>query len=86
MVADFHRRGVRVLFPMMMWDQGTPDPGKPWPEAIANLWRRSAPTGSTATRRTGFHWRFSLAAEKAGHPLAFEPEAGRRRSARLESA
>ena len=27
MVADFHRRGVRVLFPMMMWDQGTRDPG-----------------------------------------------------------
>ncbi len=25
MVADFHRRGVRVLFPMMMWDQGTED-------------------------------------------------------------
>ena len=23
MVADFHRRGVKVLFPMMMWDQGT---------------------------------------------------------------
>src|SRR5271170_6637629 len=23
MIADFHRRGVRVLFPMMMWDQGT---------------------------------------------------------------
>ncbi len=22
MIADFHRRGVRVLFPMMMWDQG----------------------------------------------------------------
>ena len=26
MVDDFHRRGVRVLFPMMMWDQGTRDP------------------------------------------------------------
>src|SRR5206468_643556 len=24
MVADFHKRGVRVLFPIMMWDQGTP--------------------------------------------------------------
>ena len=35
MIADFHRRGVRVLFPMMMWDQGTRDPGMPWPEAIA---------------------------------------------------
>jgi hypothetical protein len=26
MVADFHRRGVRVLFPMMMWDEGTHEP------------------------------------------------------------
>src|SRR5689334_1899964 len=31
MIADFHRRGVRVLFPMMMWDQRTRDPGKPSP-------------------------------------------------------
>src|SRR5579863_5764616 len=23
MIADFHRRGVRVLFPVMLWDQGT---------------------------------------------------------------
>jgi len=30
MIADFHRRGVRVLFPMMMWDQGTRDLGKFW--------------------------------------------------------
>ncbi|MGC2582418.1 MAG: formylglycine-generating enzyme family protein, partial [Acidobacteriaceae bacterium] len=29
MVEDFHRRGVRVLFPMMMWDQGTHAPGQP---------------------------------------------------------
>ena len=34
MVADFHRRGVRVLFPMMMWDQGTHQPDQPWPQAI----------------------------------------------------
>ena len=40
MVADFHRRGVRVLFPMMMWDQGTRDPGKPWPEAIAEFMKQ----------------------------------------------
>lgn len=22
-IADFHRRGVKVLFPVMLWDQGT---------------------------------------------------------------
>ena len=38
MVADFHKHGVRVLFPMMMWDQGTRDPGKPWPDAIAETY------------------------------------------------
>src|SRR5271156_2625003 len=27
MVADFHRRGVRVFFPFMLWDQGTRDEG-----------------------------------------------------------
>ena len=27
MVADFHRRGVRVLFPVMVWDQGTHNEG-----------------------------------------------------------
>ena len=37
MVADFHRRGVRVLFPMMMWDEGTHKPDQPWPDAIAAL-------------------------------------------------
>jgi len=36
MVADFHRRNVRVLFPMMMWDQGT-NSGVSWPDAIASV-------------------------------------------------
>ena len=50
MVADFHRRGVRVLFPMMLWDQGTRDFGvtgaaKPSPKK----WPRSARMESTAT-------------------------------------
>jgi hypothetical protein len=29
MVEDFHRRGVRVFFPTMPWDNGTRDPGMP---------------------------------------------------------
>ena len=35
MVADFHRRGVKVLFPVMPWDAGTRDEGVPLWTAIA---------------------------------------------------
>jgi iron(II)-dependent oxidoreductase len=76
MVADFHRRGVRVLFPMMMWDQGTRDPGKPWPEAIAELMKELNVDGINGDTQDGVPLAFSLAADKVGHPVAFEPEGG----------
>ena len=76
MVDDFHRRGVRVLFPMMMWDQGTHDSGKPWPDAIAELMKEIGADGINGDTQDGVPLAFSLAAEKIGHPLAFEPEGG----------
>ena len=74
MVADFHRRGVRVLFPMMMWDQGTRQPQQPWPDAIAALMKEIGADGINGDTQDGVPLGFSTAAEKAGHPLAFEPE------------
>jgi gamma-glutamyl hercynylcysteine S-oxide synthase len=74
MVADFHRRGVRVLFPMMMWDQGTRDSGKSWPDAIASLMAEIGADGINGDTQDGVPLAFSLAADKIGHPLAFEPE------------
>jgi gamma-glutamyl hercynylcysteine S-oxide synthase len=76
MIADFHRRGVRVLFPMMMWDQGTRDPGKPWPQGIAELMAEVGADGINGDTQDGVPLAFSLAADKVGHPLAFEPEHG----------
>ncbi|MBV8113538.1 MAG: SUMF1/EgtB/PvdO family nonheme iron enzyme [Silvibacterium sp.] len=76
MVEDFHRRGVRVLFPMMMWDQGTRDPGKPWPDAIAEIMKESDADGINGDTQDGVPLAFSLASDKAGHTLAFEPEGG----------
>jgi iron(II)-dependent oxidoreductase len=76
MVADFHKRGVRVLFPMMMWDQGTRDPGKPWPQAIAELMAEVGADGINGDTQDGVPLAFSAAADKVGHPLAFEPEDG----------
>jgi iron(II)-dependent oxidoreductase len=76
MIADFHRRRVRVLFPMMMWDQGTRDPGKPWPDAIASLMAEIGADGINGDTQDGVPRAFSEAADRAGHPLAFEPEGG----------
>jgi gamma-glutamyl hercynylcysteine S-oxide synthase len=76
MVADFHRRGVKVLFPMMMWDQGTRDPGTDWPTAFAVFMKEIDADGVNGDTQDGVPQAFSLAAEKVGHPLAFEPEMG----------
>jgi gamma-glutamyl hercynylcysteine S-oxide synthase len=74
MVADFHRRGVRVLFPMMMWDQGTRNPGGSWPQEIAELMQEIGADGINGDTQDGVPLAFSEAAQKIGHPLAFEPE------------
>ncbi len=76
MVEDFHRRGVKVLFPMMMWDQGTRDPGKPWPQAVAEFMKEVGADGVNGDTQDGVPLAFSRAAEKLEHPLAFEPENG----------
>jgi formylglycine-generating enzyme required for sulfatase activity len=76
MVADFHRHHIRVFFPMMMWDQGTRDPSEPWPDAIAKLMRRIDADGINGDTQDGIPFAFPQAADKIGHPLAFEPESG----------
>jgi formylglycine-generating enzyme required for sulfatase activity len=76
MITDFHRRGVRVLFPMMMWDQGTRDPEMPWPYAIATLMAEIGADGINGDTQDGVPLAFSVAADESRHPLAFEPEGG----------
>jgi gamma-glutamyl hercynylcysteine S-oxide synthase len=74
MVADFHRRGVRVLFPMTLWDEGTRDPGKSMPQAVAELMSTLGADGVNGDTMDGVALPFSTSAEALGHPLAFEPE------------
>ena len=76
MIADFHKRGVRVLFPMMMWDQGTREPGEPWPQAIASLMAEVGADGINGDTQDGVPRAYSEAADRAGHSLAFQPEGG----------
>jgi hypothetical protein len=76
MVADFHRRGVRVLFPMMMWDQGTRDLDGSWPDAIAALMKEIDADGINGDTQDGVPLAFSQAADRVAHRLIFEPEGG----------
>ena len=48
--------------------------GLPWPQAIASLMAKIGTDGINGDTQDGVPLAFSLAADKVGHPLAFEPE------------
>ncbi len=76
MVADFHRRGVRVLFPIMLWDQGTRDEGVPNWIATARLFAEIGADGLNGDTLDGVPRAFREASDAIGHPLVLEPEGG----------
>ncbi len=75
MVADFHRRGVRVFFPVMVWDQGTHNEGVSDFDAIARELASVDADGVNGDTQEGMPAAFRKAADQTGHPLAMEPEA-----------
>jgi iron(II)-dependent oxidoreductase len=74
MVDDFHRRNVRVLFPVMLWDQGTHDPGKPEAQALSEELAAVGADGVNGDTLIAVPKSFRTASDKTDHPLAFEPE------------
>ncbi|HLW79188.1 MAG TPA: formylglycine-generating enzyme family protein, partial [Terriglobia bacterium] len=76
MIADFHRRGVRVLFPLMLWDQGTRDAGLPNQEATAALMTEIGADGINGDTLDGIPRAFRDASDRTGHAIALEPEGG----------
>jgi formylglycine-generating enzyme required for sulfatase activity len=75
MVADFHRHGVKVLFPVMVWDQGTrPDPNL-WQELSKELVEIGA-DGVNGDTLDGIPQVLATDSLKSDHPLALEPETG----------
>jgi gamma-glutamyl hercynylcysteine S-oxide synthase len=61
---------------MMMWDEGTRDPGKSWPDSIASIMAEIGADGINGDTQDGVPRAFSEASDRVGHPLAFEPEDG----------
>ena len=74
MVADFHRRGVRVLFPVMPWDVGTRPEGVPLWAAAARDMKAIGADGINGDTMGGIGREFRKASDDCGHPLVLEPE------------
>ena len=74
MVADFHRRGVRVLFPEYPWDRGTREEGtKDW-VAQAGLMKEIDADGLMGDTMDGMPHSYLEASDAVHHPLALHPE------------
>ncbi len=76
MVADFHRRGVKVLFPLNPWDNGTRDEGQPLWTAIAGELKAVEADGVNGDTMDGIPREYREASDQTGRILAFEPELG----------
>jgi len=74
MVEDFHRRGVKVMFPAMPWDTGTRNPGVPHAVATAQLMAEIGADGVNGDTFAGVPRTYRTASDETGHPVAFEPE------------
>ena len=74
MVAEFHRRGVRVLFPHMPWDVGSRAESLGFPETLAALMKETGADGVNGDTFGGVPRSYRTASDATGHPLVFEPE------------
>jgi formylglycine-generating enzyme required for sulfatase activity len=74
MVADFHRRSVRVLFPVMPWDVGTRPEGVPLRLAAARDMQAIGADGINGDTMSGMGREFRMESDHCGHPLVLEPE------------
>lgn len=74
MIADFHKRGVHVFFPVMVWDEGTHDEGVPDWVASTRLMAEIGADGLNGDTLFNFPRLFRSAADETGHALALEPQ------------
>jgi formylglycine-generating enzyme required for sulfatase activity len=76
MVADFHRAGIKVLFPIHPWDVGTRDPGQPWSGPLAKTMAEIGADGLNGDTMGSVTKDYFTASVADGNPLVLEPEGG----------
>jgi len=74
MVEQFHRRGVKIIFPLLVWDAGTRNEGAPASAVMAQLLKDVDADGINFDTLESVPPGFREASDAIGHPLALEPQ------------
>jgi formylglycine-generating enzyme required for sulfatase activity len=74
LVEEFHRRGVKVFFPILAWDTGTRDEGAPNWTALAALLKDIGADGINFDTLESAPPDFRSVSDSLGHPLVLEPQ------------
>lgn len=73
-VEQFHNRGIRVFFPILVWDTGTREEGAlPW-DVVSQLLKDIGADGVNFDTLESVPAQFQLSSDSVGHPLALEPQ------------
>ncbi|MBC7400436.1 MAG: SUMF1/EgtB/PvdO family nonheme iron enzyme, partial [Mucilaginibacter sp.] len=74
MIKDFKANGVRVFFPIMIWDKGTQRIALTMPQALVNEIKALGADGLNGDTMAGVSEDFYKAAKNEDYPIAFQPE------------
>ncbi|MDQ0110024.1 formylglycine-generating enzyme required for sulfatase activity [Chitinophaga terrae (ex Kim and Jung 2007)] len=74
MIKDFHKRGVKVFFPIMIWDHGTRAISESMAMALVKEAKELGADGLNGDTMNGVTIDFADAMKQLHHPLALQPE------------
>jgi formylglycine-generating enzyme required for sulfatase activity len=74
MINDFKKQGVRVLFPIMIWDNGTKNIPEPMAVTLVKKMKTLGADGLNGDTMFGVSEDFRTASDSLDYPLALEPE------------
>ncbi len=74
MIAGFHRHGVKVFFPIMIWDNGTRPLDHNMAVALVSMMKEIGADGLNGDTMSGVSEDFAAASDSLGYPLSLQPE------------
>src|SRR5690606_4192109 len=74
LIADFHKKGVKVFLPIMFWDHGTRPINEPMPLALVKELMELGADGLTGDTMHGVPVEYKRVYDSLAYPLVLQPE------------